>query len=98
LTDEIRKQFEDVIDMEQQLRTTRNEEVRRTTVWSIGLYLLFIAGISGLLAYIGVVTCSICPTVTAPTLPRSRPAPSAWSSKPGCAMARPSWLNRCWGN
>ncbi|WP_130905585.1 MULTISPECIES: response regulator [unclassified Pseudomonas] len=53
LTDEIRKQFEDVIDMEQQLRATRNEEVRRTTVWSIGLYLLFIAGISALLAYIG---------------------------------------------
>ncbi|TWD52338.1 response regulator [Pseudomonas sp. SJZ131] len=53
LTDEIRKQFEDVIDMEQQLRTTRNEEVRRTTIWSITLYLLFVAGISGLLAYIG---------------------------------------------
>ncbi|MHC8371982.1 response regulator [Pseudomonas sp. MDT1-85] len=53
LTDEIRKQFEDVIDMEQQLRTTRNEEVRRTTIWSIALYLLFVAGISGLLAYIG---------------------------------------------
>ena len=53
LTDEIRKQFEDVIDMEQQLRATRNEDVRRTTIWSIGLYLLFIAGISALLAYIG---------------------------------------------
>jgi CHASE3 domain sensor protein len=53
LTDEIRKQFEDVIDMEQQLRATRNEEVSRTTMWSIGLYLLFIAAISGLLAYIG---------------------------------------------
>jgi len=53
LTDEVRKQFEDVIDMEQQLRAARNEEVRRTTVWSIGLYLLFIAAISGLLAYIG---------------------------------------------
>lgn len=53
LTDEIRKQFEDVIDMEQQLRTTRNEEVRRTTIWSIALYLLFVAGISGMLAYIG---------------------------------------------
>lgn len=53
LTDEIRNQFEDVIDMEQQLRTTRNEDVRRTTIWSITLYLLFIAGISGLLAYIG---------------------------------------------
>jgi CheY-like chemotaxis protein/CHASE3 domain sensor protein len=53
LTDEIRKQYEDVIDMEQQLRATRNEDVRRTTIWSITLYLLFIAGISGLLAYIG---------------------------------------------
>ncbi|MCT8946996.1 response regulator [Pseudomonas iridis] len=53
LTDEIRKQFEDVIDMEQQLRASRNEEVRRTTIWSITLYLLFVAGISGLLAYIG---------------------------------------------
>ena len=53
LTDEIRKQFEDVIDMEQQLRTARNEEVRRTTIWSISLYLLFILGISALLAYIG---------------------------------------------
>ena len=53
LTDEIRKQYEDVIDMEQQLRTARNEEVRRTTLWSISLYVLFIIAISGLLAYIG---------------------------------------------
>ncbi|MDR6607333.1 response regulator [Pseudomonas synxantha] len=53
LTDEIRKQFEDVIDAEQQLRTSRSEEVRRTTVMSISLYLLFIAGVSGLLAYVG---------------------------------------------
>lgn len=53
LTDEIRKQYEEVIDTEQQLRTTRNEEVSRTTVWSISLYLLLIAGVSGLLSYIG---------------------------------------------
>ncbi|MGH8351066.1 MAG: CHASE3 domain-containing protein, partial [Pseudomonas sp.] len=53
LTDEIRKQFEDVIDTEQQLRTSRNGEVRRTTVLSISLYLLFIASVSGLLAYVG---------------------------------------------
>ena len=53
LTDEIRKQYEDVIEMEQQLRTTRNEEVRRTTLWSISLYVLFVVGISALLAYIG---------------------------------------------
>ncbi|WP_433740943.1 response regulator [Pseudomonas putida] len=53
LTDEVRKQFEDVIDMEQQLRAARNEEVRGTTIWSIALYLVFIAAISGLLAYVG---------------------------------------------
>ncbi|MFJ4193310.1 response regulator [Pseudomonas sp. NPDC089534] len=53
LTDEIRKQFEDVIDTEQQLRTSRNEDVRRTTIWSISLYILFVAAISGLLAYVG---------------------------------------------
>ncbi|MDR9753397.1 response regulator [Pseudomonas sp. SZMC_28357] len=53
LTDEIRKQYEDVIETEQTLRTARNEDVRRTTIWSIGLYLLFVAGISGLLAYAG---------------------------------------------
>jgi signal transduction histidine kinase/CheY-like chemotaxis protein/CHASE3 domain sensor protein len=53
LTDEIRKQFEDVIDAEQQLRSARNEDVRRSTVMSISLYLLFIAGVSGLLAYVG---------------------------------------------
>ncbi|WP_223458104.1 MULTISPECIES: response regulator [unclassified Pseudomonas] len=53
LTDEIRKQFEDVIDTEQQLRTARNDDMRRSTVWSISLYLLFIAGVSGLLAYVG---------------------------------------------
>jgi CHASE3 domain sensor protein len=53
LTDEIRKQFEAVIDTEQQLRASRNDEVRRTTVMSISLYLLFIAGFSGLLAYVG---------------------------------------------
>ncbi len=53
LTDEIRKQFEAVIDTEQQLRTSRNDEVRRTTVLSISLYLLLIAGVSGLLAYVG---------------------------------------------
>ncbi|MDI2590079.1 response regulator [Pseudomonas sp. 681] len=53
LTDEIRSQFQDVVDMEQQLRVTRSEDVRRTTIWSITLYLLFVAGLSGLLAYVG---------------------------------------------
>ncbi|SEM46724.1 Response regulator receiver domain-containing protein [Pseudomonas sp. ok272] len=53
LTDEIRKQYEDVIDMEQQLRASRNEEVRSTTILSISLYVLFVIAISGLLAYVG---------------------------------------------
>jgi signal transduction histidine kinase/DNA-binding response OmpR family regulator/CHASE3 domain sensor protein len=53
LTDEVRKQFEEVVDTEQQLRATRNADVRSTTIWSITLYLLFISAISALLAYIG---------------------------------------------
>ncbi|TWC23005.1 MULTISPECIES: response regulator [unclassified Pseudomonas] len=53
LTDEIRKTFEDIVETEQQLRTARNEEVRSTTVWSITFYLLFVAAVSGLLAYVG---------------------------------------------
>ncbi|MCG6576073.1 response regulator [Pseudomonas sp. AF32] len=53
LTDEIRKTFEDIVDTEQQLHAARNEKVRTTTLWSITLYLMFVAAISGLLAYIG---------------------------------------------
>ncbi|KQN48613.1 two-component system sensor histidine kinase/response regulator [Pseudomonas sp. Leaf48] len=53
LTDEIRKQYDEVISTEQQLRTARNEEVRRTTIWSISLYILFIAAVSAVLSYIG---------------------------------------------
>ncbi|WP_338495428.1 MULTISPECIES: response regulator [Pseudomonas] len=53
LTDEIRKTFEDIVETEQQLRAERNERVRATTVWSIALYLVFVALVSGLLAYIG---------------------------------------------
>ncbi|MCW1243920.1 response regulator [Pseudomonas sp. SAICEU22] len=53
LTDEIRQTFEDVVETEQQLRAQRNERVRTTTVWSIVLYLLFVAAVSGLLAYVG---------------------------------------------
>ena len=53
LTDEIRKQYDEVISTEQQLRTTRNEEVRRTTIWSNSLYILFIAAVSAVLSYIG---------------------------------------------
>ncbi|MEZ1314783.1 response regulator [Pseudomonas fluorescens] len=53
LTDEVRKQFEEVVATEQQLRAARNADVRSTTIWSIVLYLLFISAISALLAYIG---------------------------------------------
>jgi len=53
LTDEIRKEYDDAVAMEQQLRLERNENVTRTTIFSVVLYLLFVVGISALLAYIG---------------------------------------------
>ena len=53
LTDEIRKEFDDFIAMEQQLRVNRNEEVSRTTIICISLYLVFVLGLSIFLAYVG---------------------------------------------
>ncbi|OPA90447.1 two-component system sensor histidine kinase/response regulator [Pseudomonas fluorescens] len=53
LTDEIRKEYDDAIAMEQQFRIARNQDVTRTTVISVTLYLLFVLGLSGFLAYIG---------------------------------------------
>lgn len=53
LTDEIRKEFDEFVAMEQQLRITRNEQVSNTTLWSISLYLAFVVLLSALLAYIG---------------------------------------------
>ncbi|MCX7080733.1 MAG: response regulator [Pseudomonas sp.] len=53
LTDEARKEYDEFIATEQQLRVNRNEDVSRTTILSITLYLLFVFGISALLAYIG---------------------------------------------
>lgn len=53
LTDEIRKEYEDAVAMEQQFRITRNQEVTRTTVLSVTLYLAFVLGLSGFLAYRG---------------------------------------------
>jgi len=53
LTDEIRKEYDDAVDTEQQLRVERNAAVSRTTVYSVALYLLFVVAISGLLAYVG---------------------------------------------
>lgn len=53
LTDEIRSQFEEIVAVEQQLRLARNADVTRTTVFSVGLYLIFVLSVSGILAYIG---------------------------------------------
>src|SRR5450830_1375162 len=53
LTDEIRNEYDEAVAMEQQFRITRNEEVTRTTVISVTLYLVFVLGLSGFLAYIG---------------------------------------------
>ncbi len=53
LTDEIRKEYDDAVAMEQQFRITRNEDVTRTTVVSVTLYLVFVLGLSGFLAYVG---------------------------------------------
>nr|BFD41766.1 response regulator [Pseudomonas sp. FFPRI_1] len=53
LTDEVRKEYDNAVAMEQQLRLERNENVSRTTIFSVVLYLLFVVGISGLLAYVG---------------------------------------------
>ena len=53
LTDQVRKAFDEFIAMEQQLRVERNDDVSRTTILVIGLYLLFVLGLSGFLAYVG---------------------------------------------
>ncbi|PVZ20253.1 MULTISPECIES: response regulator [unclassified Pseudomonas] len=53
LTDAIRDEFDNLINMEQQLRVGRSEEVTRTTYISVTLYLFFIIGLSALLAYLG---------------------------------------------
>jgi signal transduction histidine kinase/CheY-like chemotaxis protein/CHASE3 domain sensor protein len=53
LTDEIRSEYEQIVAIEQQLRLTRNDNVTRTTIFSMALYLAFVLCVSGLLAYIG---------------------------------------------
>ena len=53
LTDAIRQEYVDAVDMEQQFRVTRNQDVTRTTVVSVTLYLVFVLGLSGFLAYVG---------------------------------------------
>ncbi|WP_028634406.1 response regulator [Pseudomonas parafulva] len=53
LTDEIRREFEDLIGAEQQLRLTRNESVSTITVTSIAAFIILLVGLSALLAYLG---------------------------------------------
>jgi CheY-like chemotaxis protein/signal transduction histidine kinase len=53
LTDEIRREFNGFVVMEQRLLQQRSEEARSTTQWSIGGYLAFTLGLSGLLAFFG---------------------------------------------
>ncbi|PWB31017.1 two-component system sensor histidine kinase/response regulator [Pseudomonas sp. SDI] len=53
LTDEIRKEFDTFVGMEQQLRQQRNDNVSTTTVVSVSVYLGFVLLLSGLLAYTG---------------------------------------------
>ena len=53
LTDEMRRQFSNFIEFEQQLLQARNTQARNTTLWSVLAYLLFTLGINGLLALWG---------------------------------------------
>ncbi|QHF03590.1 response regulator [Pseudomonas asturiensis] len=53
ITDQIRTEYDQAVEMEQQLRLTRNAEVTRSTVLSVTLYLIFVIVVSGILAWIG---------------------------------------------
>ncbi|MCF5706263.1 response regulator [Pseudomonas syringae] len=53
ITDQIRTEYDQAVEMEQQLRLTRNAEVTRSTVLSVSLYLIFVIIVSGILAWIG---------------------------------------------
>ncbi|CAM3081919.1 two-component system sensor histidine kinase/response regulator [Pseudomonas floridensis] len=53
ITDQIRTEYDQAVEMEQQLRLTRNAEVTRSTIMSVTLYLIFVVIVSGILAWIG---------------------------------------------
>ncbi len=53
ITDQIRTEYDQAVEMEQQLRLTRNAEVTRSTILSVCLYLIFVVIVSAILAYIG---------------------------------------------
>jgi CheY-like chemotaxis protein/signal transduction histidine kinase/CHASE3 domain sensor protein len=53
LTDEIRREFAEFINIEERLLQNRNEQARSNTAWGMAAYLLFSLGLSGLLALLG---------------------------------------------
>ncbi len=53
ITDEIRREMNTFIAVEQRLLTERTAEARSTTVWSVIAYLVFTLLVSGLLAFFG---------------------------------------------
>jgi signal transduction histidine kinase/DNA-binding response OmpR family regulator/CHASE3 domain sensor protein len=53
LTDEMRRQFQNFLEVERGLLQDRNESSRIVTGWSVGLYMLFSLVVGGLLAMFG---------------------------------------------
>jgi CheY-like chemotaxis protein/signal transduction histidine kinase/CHASE3 domain sensor protein len=53
LTDEIRREFAEFINIEERLLQERNDRARSITAWGMAAYLLFSLGLSGLLALLG---------------------------------------------
>ncbi|WP_096663377.1 response regulator [Polaromonas sp. AET17H-212] len=53
LTDEIRREFSEFINIEERLLQDRNAQARSNTAWGMAAYLLFSLGLSGLLALLG---------------------------------------------
>jgi signal transduction histidine kinase/CheY-like chemotaxis protein len=53
LSDEIRSMYDDAADMEHSLRLTRSDEVTRTTITSVAIYVIFTLLVSGILAWVG---------------------------------------------
>ena len=53
LTDEIRREFNEFVSIEERLLQERNAQARSNTAWGMAAYLLFSLGLSGLLALLG---------------------------------------------
>jgi signal transduction histidine kinase/CheY-like chemotaxis protein len=53
LTDEVRRQFNSFLEIEEKLLAERNVSAKNTTRWSVGLFLIFSLSVAGLLAYFG---------------------------------------------